>query len=191
MRHFVTLHPGYRRCAPNKKAKTMIDGNAVRAARKAAHLSQADLAKAVGMAQQTIAAIEQGRTKWTKFLPKIAQVLNKRLSELDPDWGAFDEQCRTVKPESRDEATSRNRLDRDYAVFAGEILRIRTKSGAIEPLVFNRAQRHIHAALEAQRENLGRVRALILKGRQQGCSTYIGGRYYHRAGPAAGCAPSS
>jgi transcriptional regulator with XRE-family HTH domain len=160
----------------------MIDGNAVRAARKAAHLSQVDLAKAVGMAQQTIAAIEQGRTKWTKFLPQIARALNKRLSELDPDWGAFDEQCSTVLPASRDEATSRARLDADYAFFAGEILRIRTKSGAIAPLVFNRAQQHIHAALEAQRADLGRVRALILKGRQQGCSTYIGGRYYHRTG---------
>ena len=80
----------------------MIDGNAVRAARKAAHLSQVDLAKAVGMAQQTIAAIEQGRTKWTKFLPQIARALNKRLSELDPDWGAFDEQCKTVLAASRD-----------------------------------------------------------------------------------------
>ena len=43
----------------------------------------------------------------------------------------------------------RNRLDADYASFAAEILRIRTKSGAIEPLVFNRAQQHVHAALEA------------------------------------------
>src|SRR5438034_8019655 len=44
----------------------------------------------------------------------------------------------------------RTRLDNDYAFFAGEILRIRTKSGAIEPLVFNRAQQYIHDKLEAQ-----------------------------------------
>src|SRR5262245_6141361 len=75
----------------------------------------------------------------------------------------------------------RARLDNDYPFFAGQILRIRTKNGAIAPLVFNRAQEHIHDELEAQLANLGRVRALILKGRQQGCSTYIGGRYYHRA----------
>jgi hypothetical protein len=74
----------------------------------------------------------------------------------------------------------RTRLDNDYAFFAGGILRIRTKGGAIEPLVFNRAQQHIHDKLEAQLDSLGRVRALIRKGRQQGCSTYIGGRYYHR-----------
>ena len=72
------------------------------------------------------------------------------------------------------------------AFFAGEILRIRTKSGVIEPLVFNRAQQHIHEKLEAQLAGLGRVRALILKGRQQGCSTYVGGRYYHRASRAKG-----
>jgi hypothetical protein len=75
----------------------------------------------------------------------------------------------------------RARLDSEYPFFASEVLRIRTKNGAIAPLVFNRAQEHIHDKLQAQLDSLGRVRALILKGRQQGCSTYIGGRYYHRA----------
>src|SRR5215470_348393 len=69
----------------------------------------------------------------------------------------------------------------DYLVFAAERLRIRTKSGAIAPFVFNRAQRFIHEKLEAQNADTGRVRALILKGRQQGCSTYIAGRFYHRS----------
>src|SRR5260370_30192051 len=131
------------------------------------------------MAAQTVSAIEQGRRKWTKSLPQLARVLNMTLGELDADGAAFDGPRRAVRP-SRD-PQARERLDEDYARFAGEILRIRTKGGAIKPLLFNRAQRHVHAALEAQRENLGRVRALILKGRQQGCSTYIGGRYYHRA----------
>src|SRR5262249_39618725 len=57
----------------------------------------------------------------------------------------------------------------------------RTKSGAIAPFVFNRAQRFIHEKLEAQSTDIGKVRALILKGRQQGCSTYIAGRFYHRS----------
>src|SRR5262245_24576132 len=52
----------------------------------------------------------------------------------------------------------------DYAVFAAQYLRIRTKSGAIAPLVFNRAQRFIHEKLEAQNADTGKVRALILKG---------------------------
>ncbi len=68
----------------------------------------------------------------------------------------------------------------DYELFAREFLRIRAKNGAIEPLVFNRAQAHIHGKLEEQKAKAGKVRALILKGRQQGCSTYVGGRFYHR-----------
>jgi len=69
----------------------------------------------------------------------------------------------------------------DYLVFAAQHLRIRTKSGAIAPFVLNRAQRFIHGKLEAQAMDIGKVRALILKGRQQGCSTYIAGRFYHRS----------
>ena len=47
--------------------------------------------------------------------------------------------------------------------------------------MLNRAQRHIHTELEAQRRRTGRVRALILKGRQQGCSTYVAARVFQRA----------
>ena len=52
--------------------------------------------------------------------------------------------------------------------------------GALVPLRLNRAQLYVHAKLEEQKRALGRVRALILKGRQQGVSTYIAARYYHR-----------
>jgi hypothetical protein len=69
----------------------------------------------------------------------------------------------------------------DYELFASAELKIRAKDGAILPLQFNRAQRHIHEKLEQQKAASGKVRALILKGRQQGCSTYVGGRFYHRA----------
>ena len=89
-------------------------------------------------------------------------------------------------PADASAAALRRRLATDYQFFAAERLRIRSKGGAIEPLVFNRAQRHIHAELEAQRAATGKVRALILKGRQQGCSTYVGGRYYHRASHGRG-----
>jgi hypothetical protein len=63
---------------------------------------------------------------------------------------------------------------------------IRSKSGAIEPLKFNRAQQHIHERIEAQRKSTGKVRALILKGRQQGCSTYVAARFYHRTTQTSG-----
>jgi hypothetical protein len=74
----------------------------------------------------------------------------------------------------------------DLPAYAAHCLMIRTKSGEVRPLVLNRAQRHIHKQLQAQRTATGRVRALILKGRQQGCSTYVAGRFFHRATHARG-----
>ncbi|TMJ44811.1 MAG: helix-turn-helix transcriptional regulator [Alphaproteobacteria bacterium] len=79
----------------------MIDGRAVKRAREAAHLTQAGLAKAAGMAAQTVSAIEQGRLKWTKFLPQLARVLNLTLGELDADWAAFDAPRRAAMPASQ------------------------------------------------------------------------------------------
>jgi len=64
--------------------------------------------------------------------------------------------------------------------FSAACLKVRTKSGTFEPLILNRAQRYIHECLERQREEKGWVRALILKGRQQGCSTYVAARFYHK-----------
>jgi hypothetical protein len=74
----------------------------------------------------------------------------------------------------------RLRLRNDFAHYAPKCLRIRTKIGAIEPLQLNQAQRYLHNKLEEQRARTGKVRALVLKGRQQGISTYIGGRFYWR-----------
>src|ERR1044072_691597 len=76
--------------------------------------------------------------------------------------------------------TIRKKLRDDLLHYAFNCLRIRTKVGSIQQLAFNRAQKHIHRRLEEQKAWLGRVRALILKGRQQGCSTYVGARFYHK-----------
>src|SRR5688500_9622432 len=72
-------------------------------------------------------------------------------------------------------------LKGDLELYARNCLTIRTKPGAEQTLRFNRAQKYIHERLEEQKAKTGRVRALILKGRQQGCSTYVGARFYHRA----------
>jgi hypothetical protein len=69
---------------------------------------------------------------------------------------------------------------RDFRKFAPKFLVIRTKSGLPKAFEFNRAQRYLHERLERQRELAGRVRAVILKGRQQGCSTYIQARFFHQ-----------
>ena len=67
---------------------------------------------------------------------------------------------------------------RDFLHYAPRALRIRTKNGAIEPFALNKAQLYVHQKLQDQLEATGKVRALILKGRQQGMSTYIEGRFY-------------
>jgi hypothetical protein len=81
---------------------------------------------------------------------------------------------------SSDELAIRQRLKDDFIHYASKCLKIRTKAGQVEPLILNKAQRYVHERLEAQRAATGKVRALVLKGRQQGISTYIGGRYYWR-----------
>lgn len=74
----------------------------------------------------------------------------------------------------------RRRLRDDFPHYSSRCLKVRTKSGDITPLILNKAQGYIHAQVEQQRLATGKVRAIILKGRQQGCSTYIEGRLYWR-----------
>lgn len=74
---------------------------------------------------------------------------------------------------------ARRKVRHNFPFYSQEFLKIRTKSGKIEPFVFNTIQKRLHTQLETQKKQTGKVRALILKGRQQGCSTYVGGRFYH------------
>lgn len=74
---------------------------------------------------------------------------------------------------------------RDLTVFAPAYFKIAIKSAegdgdAIIPLTLNPAQLYIHSKLEEQLKATGKIRAIILKGRQQGCSTYIQARYFHK-----------
>lgn len=70
------------------------------------------------------------------------------------------------------------RLRTDFGYYASALLKVRTKEGLIAPFVLNQAQLFLHARLEQQRAETGRVRALVLKGRQQGVSTYLQARYF-------------
>lgn len=72
------------------------------------------------------------------------------------------------------------RVVQSLPLFAEHFLSIRTKSGAIKQFELNRAQVYLHDRLEEQLSKTGRVRALILKGRQQGCSTYVQARFFHK-----------
>lgn len=62
-------------------------------------------------------------------------------------------------------------------LFAKNFLVIHDKAGQERKFVFNRAQHYVHERLEAQLKETGKVRALILKGRQQGVSTYVQARF--------------
>ena len=70
------------------------------------------------------------------------------------------------------------KLKDDLIHYALRCLKIRTKSGTVSQLELNKAQKYIHSRLQQQLCSTGKVRALILKGRQQGCSTYVGARFY-------------
>lgn len=88
---------------------------------------------------------------------------------------------------SKREKEIRTKLRDDFPHYASKCLRIRTKTGGIETFVLNQAQRYIHEKLEKQRKEQGFVRAVILKGRQQGCSTLIEGRYFWLTSHRHGC----
>ena len=74
----------------------------------------------------------------------------------------------------------RLRLKEDFEFYARNCLKIRTKIEGLMPLILNDAQLYIHKRIQQQIKDTGKVRAIILKGRQQGASTYVEGRYIWR-----------
>lgn len=74
----------------------------------------------------------------------------------------------------------RQRLKDDFPYYAPRCLIIRTKAGELVPLELNQAQQYLHKIAEQQLTETGKIRINILKGRQQGISTYVEGRFYWR-----------
>ncbi|MGI9250914.1 MAG: hypothetical protein ACR2PR_06920, partial [Pseudohongiellaceae bacterium] len=70
------------------------------------------------------------------------------------------------------------RLKDDFEYYAPRCLMIRTKEDGVQPFELNEAQKYLHEIAEQQLKREGHVRIIVLKGRQQGASTYIEGRYY-------------
>lgn len=87
---------------------------------------------------------------------------------------------------SEKEKAIRIKLRDDFEHYASRCLKIRAKSGKVQPFELNEAQRYIHSRVEHQLMTTGKVRALILKGRQQGCSTYVEGRFYWKVSHSKG-----
>ena len=70
----------------------------------------------------------------------------------------------------------------DLNIYARGCITFRDKSGIVRAFPgFNTAQLYTHAQIEAQLARTGKVRALVLKGRQQGISTYTAVRFYRKA----------
>lgn len=77
-------------------------------------------------------------------------------------------------------------LATEFPAYAECSLKIRPKEGGDEDFILNRVQHHLDEIAERQLRARGFVRIIILKGRQQGCTTYVEGRGYwkttHRKG---------
>lgn len=74
----------------------------------------------------------------------------------------------------------------DFLFYAPRCLKIVNKAGFLVPFELNRSQILIHNMLEAQKKKKGYVRALALKPRKLGLSTYTEGRFYHAASHRTG-----
>ncbi len=68
----------------------------------------------------------------------------------------------------------------DFELFSKEQIRIITKNASqgFVPFEFNEAQRIINQQLQQQLHETGKVRAIVLKARQQGISTYCAARVF-------------
>lgn len=64
--------------------------------------------------------------------------------------------------------------------FARNCLKIKTKDSKIIPFEFNRSQEYFHNICEQELKKHGRVRVIVVKGRQSGISTYVAARFYHK-----------
>lgn len=81
---------------------------------------------------------------------------------------------------TKEQIALRKRFFEDFTFYAKHALKVRSKKNKIVPFELNLVQRKFHAEVEDQRKRTGRVRKIILKGRQQGLSTYVSGRMYWR-----------
>lgn len=80
----------------------------------------------------------------------------------------------------------RRKLRDDFRYYAPNALTIRTKKGTIEPLKLNAAQHLLQDKIEEQQAETGKVRIIVLKARQLGLSTHIGGWLYHQVSQKKG-----
>lgn len=71
-------------------------------------------------------------------------------------------------------------LKDNFLLFAERCLKITDKQANVLPFKLNASQIILHNELEKYKKKHGKVRVVILKGRQMGCSTYIAARFFHK-----------
>lgn len=71
-------------------------------------------------------------------------------------------------------------LAKPLGFYTENFLSIQTKSGALVPFQLNKAQQYVHEKLEEQKRKTGMVRAVVLKSRKQGVSTYVAARFFRQ-----------
>jgi len=81
----------------------------------------------------------------------------------------------------------RKRLYDDFEFYSKSALKIRTKDGDIQPLKLKPAQVILQDAVDKQMATDGKVRIIILKARQQGLSTHVGGYLYFSVSQRRAC----
>ena len=81
----------------------------------------------------------------------------------------------------------RKRLYEEFDFYSQSALKIRTKDGDIKPLKLNPAQQILQEAVDNQMASEGKVRIIILKARQQGLSTHVGGYLYFNVSQRKAC----
>ena len=81
----------------------------------------------------------------------------------------------------------RKRLYDDFEFYSKSALKIRTKDGDIQPLKLKPAQVILQDAVDNQMATEGKVRIIILKARQQGLSTHVGGYLYFSVSQRKAC----
>ena len=74
---------------------------------------------------------------------------------------------------SERELAIRRELMESFPKYAEKCLFIRPKAGEISRLALNKAQLYLHDIADQQLKDIGKVRILILKGRQQGISMQV------------------
>lgn len=86
---------------------------------------------------------------------------------------------RATRPTKKDDQLLL-RLKNDLPFYAKTCLKITTKGAQLVPLVLNHPQQVVHDKLAEQAREKGYVKAIVLKARQEGISTYVAARFFRR-----------